>query len=208
MTDWQGRAIVNATAEAAGGAVKARVNAAAQELVAGLDGGVWRVPDVRVEAPLNQPAPDQGLHIAAPASRSGTFEPRRATASPKGAQLVVERAIRPRRHTGSRLEVRPDSTSSRPSAGDIRELKTRCMADLKANFPRFRRVRGLLRSQASMRFKSQALCREFHLVAPLAGGATRSLRTHFHRCRLCGVAPGIVCGGSLRPHAPTGPKAV
>lgn len=176
MTDWQGRAIVNATAEAAGGAVKARVNAAAQELVAGLDGGVWRVPDVRVEAALIQAAADQGLQIAATASGSGTFDRDGATVfAEKGAQLVVDAQFAP---DGTRLALSKfDLTSTLlgvQAQGEIRELKTRCLADLKGKLSvDFAEVTRLLEAKGIDEIQIAGRgAREFHLVAPLAGGAT------------------------------------
>lgn len=63
LADWQGRAVVNATAEAVGGALKAHLNAAGLEIVGKVDDGVWRVPDARFEGTLARATVDQPLTV-------------------------------------------------------------------------------------------------------------------------------------------------
>lgn len=175
MTEWQGRAIVNATAEAAGGGVKARINAAGQQLVAGLDGGLWRVPDVRVEAALSQGSADAGLKIEASASGSGAFDRDGATVfAEKGAQLAVEAQLSADRSQLSLSKF--DLTSTLlgvETRGEIRELKTRCLADLQGKLAiDFAEVTKLLEAKGIDEVQITGRgAREFHLAAPLAGGA-------------------------------------
>jgi hypothetical protein len=86
MSAWQGRVIANATAEASGGAVKARLNAAGQNLAAGVPDGVWRIPDVRLESAFSRENPQAGWQIDAEASAAARWSGRARPSSRRAAR--------------------------------------------------------------------------------------------------------------------------
>ncbi len=73
LQTWQGNLIANVTAEVAGGALKAYMNAAGQQLAASLDQGVWRIPDVRMEGALTRESPTANTAINLTAQGNGTY---------------------------------------------------------------------------------------------------------------------------------------
>jgi hypothetical protein len=174
MTAWQGHVIVNATAEAANGGVKARMNAAGQKIVAGVDGGVWHVPDVRLEGALTQNGPKEGVRLEAAVTGSGALER-------DGAAVFVERDAR----LAVDAQFAPDNNSVRFSKfdlssglfevqaqGDVTELATRCVVAAKGKASvDFGAVTQLLMAKGIDEFQMTGRgMREFRFAAPVAGG--------------------------------------
>ena len=180
MTAWQGHVLANATAEAAGGVVKARMNAAGQQIVAGAaDGGVWRVPDVRLEAALSQSGPKEGLRIEATGKGGGALERDGATVFAEKAAVVELDALFPAGGNSvqiSKLEVSSGLFDLQAQA-EVTELSTRCMVAAKGRAALdFGAVTRLLNARGIDEFKLTGReLRAFSFNAPVAGGAATVL---------------------------------
>ena len=95
LSAWQGRVVANATAEVVGEGVKARLNAAGLAITARVeDGGVWRVPDVRVEGSVVRDGAKRGMQIALTAQGGAILE-RDGTAvfAEPSARVIAEAVI-------------------------------------------------------------------------------------------------------------------
>jgi len=176
MTAWQGHVVANATAEAAGGVLKARINSVGQEILAGVDGGLWRVPDIRLEGALTQASPQDGFQIEATLSGCCALERNGALVfAEKNAKLAVDALFAP---DGSRVQVSnldiASSLFDLQTQADVTELATRCVADAKGKVAvNFDAVSELLEAKGIDAFKLTGRGqREFHLVGPMAGGLT------------------------------------
>ncbi len=180
MTAWQGHVLANATAEAAGGVVKARLNAAGQQLVAEVaDGGVWRVPDIRMESALSQNGPKEGLRVEATVKGGGALERDGATVfAEKSASMEVD-ALFP--EDGNRVQVSKLEVTSglfdMQAQADVTELATRCVVAAKGKAALdFGAVTRLLNAKGFVEFKLTGReLRAFSFNAPLAGGAVTVL---------------------------------
>jgi len=176
LSEWQGRAIANATAEAAGGVVKARMNAAGQEIVASSGGDIWRIPDVRVEGSLTQAGPKEGVQIDATVTGCGALEENGSTVfAEKSAKLDFDILFAPDNASAhlSKLNL-TTSLFDLQSQADLNELATRCVADVHGKIAvNFEAVTDLLESRGFDSFTLTGNApRDFHLTAPLAGGVT------------------------------------
>ncbi len=180
MTAWQGHVIANATVEAAGGVVKARMNAAGQQIVAGADdGGVWRVPDVRLEAALTQSGPKDGLQVAATVTGGGSLERDGATVfAEKSARMEVDARVAA---DGGSVQVSKFDLAAGlfdvQAQGEVTELATRCLVAAKGQAALdFDALTRLLNAKGVDEFKLTGReLRTFSFSAPLAGGAATVL---------------------------------
>jgi hypothetical protein len=176
MTEWQGRVIANATAEAVGGAVKARLKAAGQQVVAGVDGGVWHVPDVRLDSTLTQGSPKEGIRLEAALTGGGALQRDGATVfSEKAARVVVDARFAPD-NSGVRFDTFELSSSlgEVQAQADVSELASRCVVNAKGRLSvDFAAVTQVLEAKGVDEFKMTGRgLREFHFVSPVAGGVT------------------------------------
>jgi hypothetical protein len=176
LTEWQGRVIANATAEAAGGAVKARLNAAGQKIVAGVDGGVWRVPDVRLEGTLTQASPKEGVRLEAALTGSAALSRDGETVfAEKAARLAVDALFAPD-NSGvrfSKFELASGLLEVQAQA-EVTELATRCVVDAKGLMAvDFGAVTQVLEAEGVDEFQMTGRgAREFRFASPVAGGLT------------------------------------
>ena len=174
MTEWQGRVIANATAEAAGGVLKSRMNAAGQDIVAENADGVWRVPDIRLEGALTQSGPKEGVRIEAAVTGSGALERDGATVfAEKEARLAVDAQFAA--DYNSAHVTRWDLTSGLfdvQAQADVTELSTRCVVAAKGKVSvDFEAVTRLLEAKGLDAFQATGRgSREFHFSSPVAGG--------------------------------------
>ncbi len=176
MSAWQGRVIANATAEAAGGVVKARMNAAGQQIVAGAaDGGVWRVPDIRLEAALTQNGAKDGLRIEATVKGGGALERDGETAfAEKAASMALDARFAADGNSVkiSKLEVVSGLFDVQTQA-EVTELATRCVvaADGQVALD-FGALTQLLNAKGTDEFAMTGReSRAFRFNSPVAGGA-------------------------------------
>ena len=174
MTEWQGRVIANATAEAAAGVVKARMNAAGQQLVAGVDDGVWHVPDIRLEGALTQGGPKEGLRIELTATGGGALVRDGETVfAEKSANVVADAVVA---SDGGSVKVSKLNITSGlidlESEADVTELPTRCVVTAKGKAALdFGAVTQLLEAEGIDEFAMTGReLREFRFTSPLAGG--------------------------------------
>jgi len=175
MSEWQGRVIANATAEAAGGAVKARLKAAGQDVAAGVDNGVWRVPDVRLDGTFTRDSPKDGMRLEAALSGCGAFQR-------DGETVFAEKSLRAAADVrvaadGGSVRVERAELSSAlgevQAQADVTELATRCLVSANGRLAvDFAAVTQLLEVQGVDEFQMTGRgLREFQFVSPLAGGA-------------------------------------
>ena len=175
MNAWQGHVIANATAEAAGGVVKARMNAAGQQIVAGAaDGGVWRIPDIRLEASLTQSGPQDGLQVEATVKGGGALERDGETVFvEKSASMEVDALVAA---DGNSVQVEKLEVASGlldvHTQVELTELATRCVVAAKGKAALdFAALTRLLNAKGTDEFKLTGReLRAFSLNAPLAGG--------------------------------------
>ena len=174
MNEWQGHVIANATAEAAGGVVKARMNAAGQQIVAGTGDGVWRVPDIRMEGSLTQNSQKEGLRFESTVTGSGALERDGATVfAEKDASLAVEAQFAT---DYSSVQIsKMDLTSSLfdiQAHADVTELSTRFVIAARGKTSvNFAAVTSLLEAKGFDQFQLTGReLREFSFASPLAGG--------------------------------------
>jgi len=174
MTAWQGRVVANATAEAAGGVTKARLNAAGQQLVAGADGGVWRIPDIRLEGSLTQGGPKEGLRVEVTATGGGSLERDGETVFAEKAARVVADAVFAA--DGNSLRVSKLNVTSGlfdlETEAEVTELPTRCVVTAKGKAALdFGAVTRLLEAEGIDEFALTGReLREFRFASPVAGG--------------------------------------
>jgi hypothetical protein len=195
VSAWQGLVIANATAEVAGGAVKARMNAAGQKIVAGSgDGGVWRVPDVRLEATLAQGGPKEGVQVEATVTGGGALERDGATVfAEPSAKLEVDALLAA---DGNSLRMAKFALASGllevQAQAEVTELATRCVVAAKGKAAvDFGQVTELLNAKGVDEFALAGReLRPFSFTAPLAGGAATVLSE--------GVFSGTAFLGSLK----------
>ncbi|HRR34880.1 MAG TPA: hypothetical protein P5026_12315 [Kiritimatiellia bacterium] len=133
LSAWQGRVAANATAEAAGGAVKARLHAAGLALTARVEDGVWRVPDVRVEGSVTRDHTVRGTALALAAHGEARLErDGEVVFAEPAARMTVEAAVA---EDGAGVAVsKLDVTSSlftMESQAALSELSGRCLASAK-----------------------------------------------------------------------------
>jgi hypothetical protein len=174
MTEWRGRVLLNATAEVAGGVAKARVKAAGQQVEAGADGGVWRVPDVRLDGLLSQESPQDGARVEATLTGSAGLQRDGETVFvEKDARVALKALIPP---GGDR--VRLESFELASSLGEVQaqaevtELATRCVVDAKGRMAvDFAALTELLEAQGVDEFRLAGRGpRDFQFRSPVAGG--------------------------------------
>jgi len=174
MTEWQGHVIANATAEAASGVMKARMNAAGQKIVAESSDGVWRVPDIRLEGALTQSGQKEGVRIEATVTGSGALERDGATVfAEKEARLAVDAQFAADYDSVqvSKVDLASGLFNVQAQA-DITELSTRCVVASKGKASiDFEAVTQLLEAKGLDEFHLTGReLREFNFVAPVAGG--------------------------------------
>jgi hypothetical protein len=175
MSAWQGRVIANATAEAAAGVVKARVNAAGQQITAAAaDKGVWRVPDIRLEAALSKSGPKEGVRAEATVTGGGALERDGETVFvEKSASLAADVlfAADGNSATVSKLDLGA-SVFDLQAQAEVTELATRCMVAAKGKAALdFAALTRLLNAEGIDEFKmSGRELRAFSFNAPVAGG--------------------------------------
>ena len=175
MTEWQGHVIANATAEAAGGVMQARVNAAGQQIVAGVDNGVWRIPDIRMEGSLTQQGPKEGVRFETKATGCGTLERDGSTVfAEKEASLALDALFAPDNNSVqvSKFELFSGLLDVQAQA-NVTELTTRRMVDAKGKAALdFGALTQLLEAQGIDEFQMTGRgSREFRFASPVAGGA-------------------------------------
>ncbi len=194
LSAWQGRVLANATAEVAGGVVKARMNAAGQKIVAAGEGGVWRVPDVRLEGALTQEGPKEGVRLEAQATGGGALERDGAVVfAEKAARLAVDARFASDNNSVRFTTLNLASSLAEVQAqGEVTELATRCVVSAKGKASvDFGAVTELLEAKGIDEFKLTGRgLREFKFVSPVAGG----LATVFSD----GAFSGAVHVGSLK----------
>ncbi len=174
LTPWQGALVANATAEAASGAVKARMNAALRHGASRTETGVWRVPDLRMEGTLTQNAQQPGLRCETTATGNAAFER-------DGQTVYAEPAAR----LAADFTLAADGRSVRIDALDIRSSLLEARA--RGTFTDLA-VRRLLQAQGDMTVDFAAVtrlldargidefaltgkaARPFRISAPTAGG--------------------------------------
>ncbi len=174
MNEWQGHVIANATAEAAAGVVKARMNAAGQQLVAGVDDGMWHVPDIRLEGSLTQGGAKEGLRVELTATGGGALVRDGETVfSEKSVRVVADAALAP---DGDSVKVSKLNITSGlvdlETEAKVTEVATRCVvtAEGKAALD-FGAVTQLLAADGIDEFSMTGReKRGFRFVSPLAGG--------------------------------------
>ena len=174
MTEWQGSVIANATAEAAGGELQARMNAAGQQIVAGIGNGVWHIPDVRLESTLSQKSPQEGVRIEATGTGCAALEQDGSTVfAEKGASLALDALFAPDHASVhvAKLEF-TSSLFDLQAKADATELSTRCVVEAQGKAAvDFGEVTQLLESKGIDEFKlTGRASREFHFASPVAGG--------------------------------------
>lgn len=175
MTEWQGHVIANATAEAAGGVLKARLNAAGQRLVAGSAEGVWRVPDVRLAGALTQNGPKEGVRVEATVTGGGTRErDGEVVFAEKAARVALDALFAPDNSSVhvSKLDVTAGLFDVQAQA-DVTELSTRCVVAAQGQAAvDFGAVTRLLEAEGIDEFQMTGReLREFRFASPVAGGA-------------------------------------
>ncbi len=174
MSAWQGRVIANVTAEAAAGAAKARMNAAARQVVAETDAGIWRVPDIRLESTLSQNTPKDGVRCEVTVTGGGALErDGEVVFAEKAARIAADLTVAA---DGDRVRVDALTVTSGlldlNAQAEISELSSRCMTEAKGKLALdFARVTDLLAAEGIDEFELTGHePREFRLAAPLAGG--------------------------------------
>ncbi len=179
MAEWQGRVIANATAEAAGGVMKARMNAVGQQIVAAGSNGVWRVPDVRMEGALSQGGPKEGLCVDLSASGGGALErDGECVFAEKSAKVALAAALNP---DGGRVSIPKLAVTSGlfdlDAEAEVTELATRCMVSAKGKAAvDFSALTRLLESGGIDEFAMTGRgLRDFRFSSPMAGGAATVL---------------------------------
>ena len=175
MAEWQGHVIANATAEAAGGVIKARMNAAGRQILAGSGDGVWRVPDIRLEGALTQSGPEEGVRLEATLTGTGALERDGATVfAEKDARLFSDARFAADYNSVhvSKLDL-TSSLSDLQAQADVSELSTRCMVAAKGKVSvDFDAVTRLLAAKGYDEFQMKGReLRAFSFAAPVAGGA-------------------------------------
>lgn len=196
MSEWQGNVVANATAEAAGGVMKARMNAAGQQIVAGIDGGVWRIPDIRLEGALTQGGQKEQTQVEATVTGSGGLErDGEIVYAENAARLGVEALVAA---DGERLQIKKMDLTSRlfevQAQADVTELSTRCVVAAKGSAAiDFVAVTHLLAAKGIDEFQltGRAL-REFQFESPVAGGlATLFAEGTFNGAAFVGSLKGL-----------------
>ena len=179
MNNWQGRVIANVTAEAASGVAKARMNAAARNVVASSDTGTWRVPDLRLEGTVTQGKPKDGLRCEAAITGGGTLErDGEVVFAEKAARAVTDLTVA---EDGNRVRVDSLTVTSGlldlNAQGGLTDLSSRCMLEAKGKAALdFAVVTRLLAAEGIDEFVMTGRePREFHFSSPLAGGLTTVL---------------------------------
>jgi len=174
MNAWQGRVIANVTAEAAAGAAKARMNAAARQVTAETDAGIWRVPDIRLEGTLTQSTPKGGVRCEATLAGGGTLErDGEVVFAEKAARAAADLTVA---SEGDRVRVDALSINSGlldlSAQAEISQLSSRCMTEAKGKLAlNFAMLASLLAAEGIDEFEMTGHePREFQLAAPLAGG--------------------------------------
>lgn len=180
MSTWQGRVIANATAEAAGGVAKVRMNAAGVQVVAGMsDGGAWRVPDIRMAAALEQNGPKDGVRVEMTVTGGGSLERDGATVfEEKSAKMAADAlfAADGGSVSISKLELASGLFDLQAQA-EVTELATRCVVAAKGKAALdFAALTRLLNAEGidELTMAGREL-RAFSFNAPIAGGAATVL---------------------------------
>ncbi|MDD4018461.1 MAG: hypothetical protein PHV28_11015, partial [Kiritimatiellae bacterium] len=179
MSTWQGRLIANVTAEAASGAVKARMNAAARNVVASSDAGTWRVPDLRLEGTVTQDKPRDGLRCEATITGGGALErDGEVVFAEKAARAITDLTVAA---DGTRVRIDSLTVTSGlldlNAQGGLTDLPSRCMLEAKGKAALdFAMVTRLLAAKGIDEFVMTGRePREFRFASPLAGGLTTVL---------------------------------
>lgn len=171
---WQGRVLASATAEAAGGVVKALANVAGQELVGVVSNGMWRVPDVRLEGALTRNGPKGDLRAEVAVTGSGAFDRDGETVfAERNGRVAVDATLTA---DGERLSVAKLAVASAlgdvDATAELTELKSRRMLDAKGRAAvDFAAVTQVLEGKGIDEFKlTGKASRDFRFSGPLGGG--------------------------------------
>jgi hypothetical protein len=156
------------------------MNAAGQQIEAGAgDGGVWHVPDIRLEAALTQNGAKEGTRIEATVKGGGALMRDGETVfAEKAASMVVD-ALFPAGGNSvqvAKLDVTSGLFDLRAQA-EVTELSTRCVAAAKGKAALdFSEVQQLLNAKGLDAFRMTGReLRAFTFNAPLAGGVATVL---------------------------------
>jgi hypothetical protein len=179
MTAWRGRVLANATAEVAGDAVKARMNAAGVKLSAGVDGGVWNVPDIRMEGSLTRDGAASGLRVEMSAQGGGTLVQDGETVfAEPSARVALDATLAPdgNRARVAKLDV-ASSLFSVMSEADVTDLQaSRRVAAKGMATVDFGTVTRLLHARGIDEFTLTGRgARAFTFASPVAGGLSTVL---------------------------------
>jgi hypothetical protein len=174
MTAWQGRVIANVTAEASGDVVKARMNAAGVNVVAGAGDSVWRVPDVRMEGSVTRAGAASGTRVEVTAQGGGALERDGAVVfAEPAARVALDAALAA---DGGSVRVSKLELSSSlfdvTAEADATDLQVRQMVAAKGKIAvDFGAVARLLAAKGIDEFALTGReARAFTFAAPVAGG--------------------------------------
>ncbi|HRU19245.1 MAG TPA: hypothetical protein P5125_02720 [Kiritimatiellia bacterium] len=179
LASWQGALVANATAEAASGVVKARMNAALRQGAARTAAGIWRVPDLRMEGTLSQSVQQPGLRCETTATGSAAFERDGETVyAEPAARLVTDFTL-----AADGQSVRIDTFDIRSSLieararGSLSDLAVRRLLQAQGDMTvDFAAVTRLLDARGIDEFTlTGKAARPFRFSAPTAGGLTTLL---------------------------------
>lgn len=174
MTAWQGGVVANATAEAAGGTVKAKLNAAGQKLVSSGPDGEWRVPDIRLAGTLTKSGAKGDTVIDLNASGCGMRIRDGETVFAEKAAALEGEAVVAADGTRIRLpKVKISSSLFDASAEvEVTDLANRCVVTAKGQTAvDFAAVTDLLAARGMDEFTlTGKAARDFRFSSPTAGG--------------------------------------
>jgi hypothetical protein len=180
LSAWQGRVVANATAEVVGEGVKARLNAAGLAITARVeDGGVWRVPDVRVEGSVVRDGAKRGMQIALTAQGGAILERDGTAVFAEPSARVIAEAVIATDGTSvkvSKLDVASSLFAMQAEAA-ANELSGRCLLTAQGRTAvDAAAVTRLLAAKGIDEFTLTGReFRPFRFTSPLAGGASTVL---------------------------------
>ena len=171
---WRGRVLANVTAEMAGGALKARVNAGGSEMRCAVEDGVWHVPNVRMEGAVSREGPAAETRVDAAVAGGFAFERDGQTvfAEPEF-KCELEARVPPGgdRLLAPKLKIRAELLEMDASA-EMRDMSGRCLLQAKGVAALdLAALAGMLDAEALEAFRITGReAREFSFAAPMAGG--------------------------------------
>jgi len=174
LRTWQGLVLANVTAEMAGGAFKARVNAGGSEMRCTVGDGAWSIPSVRLEGAVSREGAAAETGVEADVAGGVAFERdgKVVFAEPAGkGELEMRMSPGGERLLVPKLKIKAGLLDMDASA-EVQDLSGRCMLQTKGVAALdFAALKELLEGDVFDDFQiTGRKAREFKFVAPMAGG--------------------------------------